>query len=111
MDERAMIDLSALPLIITVPACFTGGLLIGYGSFCALRETANLIAHAGHPLHAFAAENEARLQAMSAAGSQITRELEVFRVTLRRVRQKAITAGIIELSTAAASANMAKSSD
>lgn len=50
-------------------------------------------------LHAFAAENEARMQAMSSAGSQITRELQVFQATLRRVRQEAITEEIIELGT------------
>jgi F-type H+-transporting ATPase subunit gamma len=55
-------------------------------------------------LHAFAAENEARMEAMTAAGSQIARELGVFEATLRRVRQEAITAEIIELGTGAASA-------
>jgi len=55
-------------------------------------------------LHAFAAENEARMEAMSSAGSQIARELEVFEATLRRVRQEAITAEIIELGTGAATA-------
>jgi len=55
-------------------------------------------------LHAFAAENDARLEAMSAAGSQIARELEAFQATLRRVRQEAITAEIIELGTGAAAA-------
>nr|WP_272213183.1 F0F1 ATP synthase subunit gamma [Marinicella sp. W31]MDC2879131.1 F0F1 ATP synthase subunit gamma [Marinicella sp. W31] len=55
-------------------------------------------------LHAFAAENDARLQAMAAAGSQIARELEAFEATLRRVRQEAITAEIIELGTGAAAA-------
>ncbi|WP_104018559.1 F0F1 ATP synthase subunit gamma [Roseovarius nitratireducens] len=55
-------------------------------------------------LHAFAAENEARMEAMSAAASQITRELGHFEATLRRVRQEAITAEIIELGTGAASA-------
>ena len=54
-------------------------------------------------LHAFAAENEARMEAMSAAGSQITRELGEFEATLRRVRQEAITAEIIELGTGTAS--------
>lgn len=52
-------------------------------------------------LHAFAAENEARMEAMTSAGSQVARELEVFQATLRRVRQEAITAEIIELSTGA----------
>lgn len=50
-------------------------------------------------LHAFAAENEARMEAMTAAGSQIASELETFEATLRRVRQEAITAEIIELGT------------
>jgi F-type H+-transporting ATPase subunit gamma len=59
-------------------------------------------------LHAFAAENEARMQSMSSAGSQIARELEAFQATLRQVRQEAITAEIIELSTGAASAGTAK---
>lgn len=54
-------------------------------------------------LHAFAAENEARMEAMTAAGNQIARELETFQATLRRVRQEAITAEIIELGTGAAS--------
>lgn len=55
-------------------------------------------------LHAFAAENEARMEAMTAAGSQIARELKTFQATLRRVRQEAITAEIIELGTGVASA-------
>jgi F-type H+-transporting ATPase subunit gamma len=59
-------------------------------------------------LHAFAAENEARMEAMSAAGSQITRELGKFEATLRRVRQEAITAEIIELGTGTASARGAR---
>ena len=53
-------------------------------------------------LHAFASENEARMQAMSAAGTQISRELGVFEALLRRVRQEAITAEIIELGTGSA---------
>jgi F-type H+-transporting ATPase subunit gamma len=55
-------------------------------------------------LYAFAAENEARMEAMSAAGSQIERELGTFEATLRRVRQEAITAEIIELGTGTATA-------
>lgn len=58
-------------------------------------------------LHAFAAENEARMAAMSAAGNQIARELHTFEATLRRVRQEAITAEIIELGTGAASTRAA----
>lgn len=52
-------------------------------------------------LHAFAAENEARMVAMSSAANQIARELDTFQATLRRVRQEAITAEIIELGTGA----------
>ncbi|WP_416882427.1 F0F1 ATP synthase subunit gamma [Marivita sp.] len=59
-------------------------------------------------LHAFAAENEARMEAMSAAGSQITRELGEFEATLSQVRQEAITAEIIELGTGTASARDAR---
>ncbi|MBN2907382.1 MAG: F0F1 ATP synthase subunit gamma [Rhodobacteraceae bacterium] len=59
-------------------------------------------------LHAFAAENEARMEAMSAAGSQIDRELEQFQATLRRVRQEEITAEIIELGTGATTAQHAR---
>ena len=54
-------------------------------------------------LHAFAAENQARLEAMTSAGSQIARELEAFQAVLRQVRQEAITAEIIELGTGARS--------
>ena len=59
-------------------------------------------------LHAFAAENEARTEAMSAAGSQITRDLNAMEATLRQVRQEAITAEIIELGTGTASARGAR---
>ncbi|MDF1856555.1 FoF1 ATP synthase subunit gamma [Pseudooceanicola sp.] len=59
-------------------------------------------------LHAFAAENEARMEAMTAAGNQIARELDTFKATLHRVRQEAITAEIIELGTGAASARSAR---
>ncbi len=55
-------------------------------------------------LHAFAAENEARMEAMSSAGTQIAREPETFQATLRHVRQEAITAEIIEIGTGAATA-------
>ncbi|WP_341222804.1 FoF1 ATP synthase subunit gamma [Loktanella salsilacus] len=59
-------------------------------------------------LHAFAAENEARMQAMTAAGHQIEDELAVFEARLRHVRQSAITAEIIELGTGAAAAGPAR---
>lgn len=48
-------------------------------------------------LHAFAAENEARMEAMAAAHNQIERQLSTLRVTQQSVRQEEITAEIIEL--------------
>lgn len=45
-----MIDLAALPPDILVPACFLGGILLGYGYFCALRETTKLIVSQAPPL-------------------------------------------------------------
>jgi F-type H+-transporting ATPase subunit gamma len=48
-------------------------------------------------LHAFAAENEARMEAMAAARSQIERQLSELQATQRHVRQEEITAEIIEL--------------
>ncbi len=48
-------------------------------------------------LHAFAAENEAHMESMSAAHSQIERQLRKLEATRRQVRQEEITAEIIEL--------------
>lgn len=48
-------------------------------------------------LHAFAAENEARMEAMEAAHHQIERQLAALQATERHVRQEEITAEIIEL--------------
>jgi len=48
-------------------------------------------------LHAFAAENEARMTAMASARSQIERRLSTLQARQRRVRQEEITAEIIEL--------------
>src|SRR6202040_2317240 len=48
-------------------------------------------------LHAFAAENEARMEAMAAARNQIERQLSELQETQRHVRQEEITAEIIEL--------------
>ncbi len=45
-----MMDLSAMPLQITLPACFLGGIVLGYVYFRALRMTAELIVSQGHPL-------------------------------------------------------------
>jgi len=48
-------------------------------------------------LHAFAAENEARMEAMAAARNQIERQLSELQATQRHVRQEEITSEIIEL--------------
>lgn len=48
-------------------------------------------------LHAFVAENEARMEAMAAARNQIERQLSAAKAMQRLVRQAEITAEIIEL--------------
>jgi F-type H+-transporting ATPase subunit gamma len=48
-------------------------------------------------LHAFAAENQARMEAMAAARNQIERQLVSLRATQRMIRQEEITEEIIEL--------------
>jgi F-type H+-transporting ATPase subunit gamma len=48
-------------------------------------------------LHAFAAENEARMESRTAASSHVARELATLQATQRHVRQEEITAEIIEL--------------
>ncbi len=48
-------------------------------------------------LHAFAAENEARMEAMAAAYNQIERQLASLQARQRLLRQEEITAEIIEL--------------
>lgn len=48
-------------------------------------------------LHAFAAENEARMEAMALARKQTERQLSALQATQRIVRQEEITAEIIEL--------------
>jgi F-type H+-transporting ATPase subunit gamma len=53
-------------------------------------------------LHAFAAENEARIAAMAAARDQVARQLSDLRVSERMVRQEEITAEVIELAAGAA---------
>jgi F1F0 ATPase subunit 2 len=50
LDEREMMDPSTVPLHITLPVCFLGGVLLGYIYFRALRMTADLITSQGHPL-------------------------------------------------------------
>lgn len=48
-------------------------------------------------LHAFAAENEARMETMASAHNQIEQQLSALRATQRIVRQREITAEIVEL--------------
>lgn len=52
-------------------------------------------------LHAFAAENEARMEAMAAAEDHVLRQLAVLSVTEQQVRQEEITAEVIELAAGA----------
>lgn len=42
--------LLSLPLVLTIPLCFLGGMALGYIYFRALRETVNLVVGHGHPL-------------------------------------------------------------
>lgn len=52
-------------------------------------------------LHAFAAENEARMEAMAAARAQVAHQLADLRASERMVRQEEITAEVIELAAGA----------
>ena len=56
-------------------------------------------------LHAFAAENEARMESMAAAHTQIDRQLATLQATQRTVRQEEITAEIIELAAGETASN------
>ena len=60
-------------------------------------------------LHAFAAENEARMEAMAAARTEVERQLSTLRATERIVRQEEITAEIIELAAGEAASRSDKS--
>lgn len=80
------------PLLNLVPPKLLAGLTADY-----------IIAEVCHAaLHAFAAENEARMEAMAAARDQIVRQLATLRAEERRVRQEEITAEVIELAAGAA---------
>lgn len=50
MDERAMIDLPAVPLLLILPVCLAGGLVLGFAYFRALRITADLLVRGDRPL-------------------------------------------------------------
>lgn len=75
------------PLLNLPPAALLGQLTADY--------LHALLCHAA--LHAFAAENEARMEAMAAARGQIERQLTELQATQRQVRQEEITSEIIEL--------------
>lgn len=80
------------PLVNLTPQKLLAGLTADY-----------LLAELCHAaLHAFAAENEARMTAMAAARDQATDQLAVLRTEERQVRQEEITAEVIELAAGAA---------
>jgi F-type H+-transporting ATPase subunit gamma len=79
--------MAAAPLLNLVPSELLDDLTADY--------LHALLCNAG--LHAFAAENEARMEAMAAAHNQIDRQLLTLQATQRHVRQEEITAEIIEL--------------
>lgn len=54
MDERAMTMTQTFPLVLTLPLCFAGGLLLGFAYFRALRWTTALIVNGGSPVLALA---------------------------------------------------------
>jgi F-type H+-transporting ATPase subunit gamma len=58
-------------------------------------------------LHAFAAENQARMEAMAAARKQVQRELGQLQARQRRVRQEEITAEVIELAAGESASQVA----
>jgi F-type H+-transporting ATPase subunit gamma len=76
-----------LPLLNLAPALLLGALTADYlhAQLCSIA------------LHAFAAENEARMEAMSAARTQIERQLSRLQARQKLVRQEEITEEIIEL--------------
>lgn len=80
---------AVFPLINLVPATLLRDLTTDYvfGQLC----------HAA--LHSFAAENEARMESMASARTQIERQLAILQANQRQVRQEEITAEIIELAT------------
>ncbi len=59
-------------------------------------------------LHAFAAENQARMESMASAHSEIERQLSRLQGQQRVVRQEEITAEIIELAAGEAASRMSK---
>jgi len=87
---------SALPPLVHLPA---GELLADLAAEYVHAQLCNAA------LHAFAAENDARMEAMAAAKGQIDRQLDTLQATQRRVRQDEITAEIIELAAGETASN------
>jgi uncharacterized membrane protein len=54
MDERTMIDLAAVPLVLILPVCLAGGLVLGFAFFSTLRISADMIVMGDHPFRAMA---------------------------------------------------------
>jgi hypothetical protein len=50
MDERTMTALDTWPLVLTLPLCFAGGVLLGLAWFRVLRWTTDLIVNGGSPV-------------------------------------------------------------
>ena len=86
--------------------------LLNLGAEALLRELTGDYLHAQlceAALHAFAAENEARMEAMAAARNQIERTLSSLQLTQRLVRQEEITSEIIELAAGEAASRRGNS--
>ena len=62
-------------------------------------------------LHAFAAENQARMETMASAHRQVERRLSALRATERLVRQEEITAEIVELAAGEAASRASRRSE
>jgi F-type H+-transporting ATPase subunit gamma len=88
---------SVIPLLDLPPATLLTDLTADYmhAQFC------------NGALHAFAAENEARMEAMASARHQIERQLSSLQTTQRAVRQEEITAEIIELAAGETASRLA----
>ncbi|WP_323780050.1 ATP synthase subunit I [Thalassovita sp.] len=50
MDELTMIDLHAIPLLVILPVCFAGGLVLGFAYFSILRRTVDLLVTGDQPI-------------------------------------------------------------
>ena len=55
MDERTMIDLHAVPLLVTMPVSFAGGIVLGLVYFHTMRIGADMVVSGERPLLVIAA--------------------------------------------------------